>query len=166
MQILSNEKMIKFTNIDKEDFIGLLDIPGSSKFVQKTDDKGLPKVDSKNRPFMTKVPTQFLIKTGETVLLEESKAQLFCKHLVNKLLLKANAPDWTDESLRKPLVAEVLNQEVNEEEKVEVDVKSEGRAEDIPGKPRVNPVIEVKRGRKPKVQSEKVEEKVEEKKVE
>ncbi len=159
MQILSNEKMVKFTNISKEDFTGRIDIPGAPRLVQKVDSNGTLKYDSRHRPILTKVPTEFLIKAGEVVLMEESKANLFCKQLVDKLLLDAQAPNWTDESLRKPLVLEILNPESSLDEKAEVETEKLGEAEHKAGQPSVNPVLKVKRKyvKKEKAETPKVE---------
>lgn len=151
--------MVKFTNISKEDFTGRIDIAGSPRLVPKVDSNGAPKLDSRRKPVMTKVPTEFLIKAGEVVLMEESKANLFCKQLVDKLLLDAQAPNWTDEGLRKPLVLEILNPEASLDEKVEVEVEKLGEAEHKAGQPIVNPVLKVKRKyvKKEKVETPKVE---------
>jgi hypothetical protein len=153
MQILSNERMLKFTNIDKVDFVGLFDIPGSPILVQKKDSAGNPLVDFNNRPVMTKVSSEFLIKAGQVVLLEESKAKLFCKHLVDKILLRSGAANWTDEGLRNPLEKEILNQSAEVGDEVELEVEKEGKPDVKPGEPEVKPVIKVKRGRKPKINS-------------
>jgi hypothetical protein len=70
-------EVLSFTNIDKEDFIG--------KYTGK----------------------ETIIKAGETKLLPRYLAILFCKHLVDKILLR-NGHNWTEENLRKPLEDKVL----------------------------------------------------------
>lgn len=68
-----------------------------------------------------------IIKAGETKQFPKFLAEHYCKHLVNKILIRGGR-DWTSADLRKPLEDRVLGKvavETDEEEKKEEEITFE-----------------------------------------
>ena len=97
-----------------------------------------------------------LIKAGETRQFPKFLAEHYCKHLVDRILLRSGLV-WTDAALRKPYEDKILGKVAIEVGKVEI--KKEAPKEEIKetpkefeGVPKEEPKVEPKkRGRKPKV---------------
>jgi hypothetical protein len=92
-----------------------------------------------------------IIKAGETRQFPKFLAEHYCKHLVNKILIRGGQ-DWSAENLRKPLEDKILGKVVVEAEEVKVvekmpEVKVAEKTVEFSEAP---PVEKPKRGRKPK----------------
>jgi hypothetical protein len=75
-----------------------------------------------------------VIKAGETKQFPKFLAEHYCKHLVNKMIIRGGQ-DWTNDLLRKPLEERILG---NVEVKAEIDE----RPEFIKGGPIETPKVE------------------------
>lgn len=88
-----------FTNIDKEDFVGMW---GGE---------------------------EYLIKAGETKAFPSFLVDHFAKHLVDKMLLRDGVANYTNPALREPLLAKIKGEVVipaeKEEEKTEGEIVKE-----------------------------------------
>lgn len=98
-----------------------------------------------------------LIKAGETRQFPKFLAEHYCKHLVDRILLRSGLV-WTDAALRKPYEDKILGKVVVEVAKVKVVEKAPEELKETPkefeGVPKEDkPVFNQpkKRGRKPKV---------------
>jgi len=122
---LKNLSVVNFTNVDNHDFEGMW---GG----QTT-----------------------LIKAGETRQFPKFLAEHYCKHLVDRILLRGGLV-WTDAALRKPYEDKILGKVVVEAKEVKVVEKApvveQRQVTEFEGKPKEEPKAEPKkRGRKPKV---------------
>jgi hypothetical protein len=96
-----------------------------------------------------------LIKAGETRQFPKFLAEHYCKHLVDRILLRSGLV-WTDAALRKPYEEKILGKVVVEIEKLEIKEKAPEEPKETPKEFEGIPKEETKpapkrRGRKPKV---------------
>jgi hypothetical protein len=75
-----------------------------------------------------------VIKAGETKQFPKFLAEHYCKHLVNKMIIRGGQ-DWTNDLLRKPLEERILG-------KVEVKAEIDERPEFIKGGAVETPKVE------------------------
>lgn len=119
---MSNElDVVNFTNIDHEDYEGMW---GGEITV---------------------------IKAGETRQFARFLAEHYCKHLVNKMLIRGGQ-DWSNEIARKPLEGKILGQvAVAPEEDKPVFVQGGPVETEFAETPKEEPKVEpVKKGGRPK----------------
>ena len=87
-----------------------------------------------------------VIKVGQTLPFPRFLAEHYCKHLVNKMLIR-NGVSWDDKALRKPLEDKILGQVSVpvEEEPVEAVKSAEPEFAEVPKEePKIETKVEAK----------------------
>ena len=85
-----------------------------------------------------------VIKAGETRPFPKFLAEHYCKHLVNKILIRGGR-DWSDQVAREPLEKKILGQSAKVEPVFEKPVQKEEVFAEVPKEePKVEPIEALK----------------------